>query len=159
MPTAGQIVEGRYTDRDHRYMEVPYLLRIGSHHNVSVWQLRIGQPNIAPVMHPILHTMEHFLQTYLASLDPGYILAAPMGCHTGLYLVTMTKDPDTMFDAVAESLTRIETATEVPHANVRACGWAACHTIDGARDVATWMLTRREEWGDPGQDARVLVEE
>jgi S-ribosylhomocysteine lyase len=37
-------------------------------------------------------------------------------------------------------------ATEVPACNEVQCGWAASHSLEGAKEIARKMLAKKAEW-------------
>jgi S-ribosylhomocysteine lyase len=75
------------------------------------------------------------------------LLAAPMGCQTGFYIVTMgMSDFDTLKQLIISALEAILDAAEVPLANVEQCGWAENHTLAGAQRLALWLFDRRNTW-------------
>jgi S-ribosylhomocysteine lyase len=102
---------------------------------------------------PIMHSLEHFLGDYMREACDAVITVAPMGCQTGFYIVATIAEFDRMERLLAEVLQAITSAESVPHADVIHCGWAASHTVDGARTVAAWLLTHRAEWADVGPSA------
>jgi len=140
------------SDIDHRLMAPPSL-RITQQvlgpagDQVFTWDLRLAQPNVSHVGMPVVHSVEHFLGTYLRQMADYVVLAAPMGCQTGFYIVTVGMgDFDTLERLVASALEMVMEATEVPLANVEQCGWAENHTLVGAQRLARWLLDRRSTW-------------
>jgi S-ribosylhomocysteine lyase len=152
-------------DLDHRYVTPPYL-RITSHGGgtggdaVYLWDLRIAQPNATSVPTPSIHSLEHFLNRYFRESttytgDERVFLAAPMGCQTGFYIVSIgIADYVEMSGMLAEALESVAEATAVPLANPVQCGWAEHHSLSGAKELAAWLLRRRPEWHDAGRAVR-----
>lgn len=138
-------------DLDHRHMTPPFLreshrLEVPGGPAVAVWDLRVGQPNVTRLPRNVLHSVEHALITFLRE-HPAIVHAAPMGCGTGFYIVTLaTLDFPALAPLVADALRRLERATEVPAANTVQCGAAADHSLTGAQEVARWLLSRQDEW-------------
>lgn len=136
---------------DHRTVAPPFIRlaraeRWGGH-EVRVWDLRLGQPNVSYLDGPALHSLEHLVTVLARQRSDQAVHAAPMGCQTGLYLVTVgAMTFDEVAHLVAGVLEDVGTATEVPLANEVECGWAEHHTLVGAQRVAAWMLDRREQW-------------
>jgi S-ribosylhomocysteine lyase len=117
---------------------------------ICTWDLRLAQPNVSHVAMPTIHSIEHFLGTLLRQKASYVVAVAPMGCQTGFYLVTVgMSDFDTMADLLDSALRDIAAATEVPLANPMQCGWAANHTLEGAKRLAAWLLARRSVWSRP----------
>ena len=140
------------SDPDHRLM-LPPSLRVSKHYECSsgskivVWDLRIGQPNVTHISMATVHSLEHFMGSLLPELSPKFINVAPMGCQTGFYIVSMdVNDFTTMSNYLGNVFTRILEADEVPLANNQQCGWAENHSLQGAKDVANWLLYRRSDW-------------
>jgi S-ribosylhomocysteine lyase len=140
---------------DHRDMTPPSL-RItssrpaGDTGSVTVWDLRIAQPNVAAVEMPTVHSLEHFLGSILPAETDYVVNVAPMGCQTGFYVVTagMT-DFATLAADLGAALRAILQADAVPLANTRECGWARNHDLAGAQAVAAWLLSREAGWPEP----------
>lgn len=138
-------------DVDHRLMTPP-TLRIQSHRDLDgsracVWDLRVGQPNVSQLAMPTVHSIEHFLGTYLREASDRVLAVAPMGCQTGFYIVTVgITEFAEMAGLLEAALERVGRATAVPVANSEQCGWAENHSLVGAREVAAWLLHRRDEW-------------
>lgn len=138
-------------DLDHRLMAPPFL-RVQqefSGHPVQVWDLRICQPNVSTVNVCVLHSMEHFLSTSLREMSESVVAVAPLGCQTGLYIVTARAISfDDLAGLVADSLKAILSADAVPLADVVHCGAAGNHSLSGAKVLAEWLLHSRTEWHD-----------
>lgn len=148
------------SDLDHRSVEPPYLRltdrRKTSRGDIFVWHLRIGQPNVAQISTSVVHSVEHFLGDFMVAANSDVITVAPMGCQTGFYVVTTIDEFDELSELLATVLEQTLTAAAVPHADPVQCGWAKNHSLDGAQEVARFLLSRRAAWASPGRDAREL---
>jgi S-ribosylhomocysteine lyase len=138
-------------DIDHRTMMPPFL-RVshelaGPGGITRVWDLRVGQPNVTHVAMPVIHSLEHFLGSSLRDASDQIVVAAPMGCQTGFYIVTVDMDVDGLMPILTAALENVLEADEVPLANSVQCGWAENHSLQGAKEVAAWLLRRSEDWG------------
>lgn len=137
---------------DHRLMTPPSLSITRqwpgeSGRTVTLWDLRVSQPNVSHVAAPIVHSIEHFLGSLLPRLSEHVLLVAPMGCQTGFYIVTLDLDRyDLLEQLLVEAFRQMEAATETPLANTAQCGWAQNHSLAGARSFAHWMITRQADW-------------
>ncbi len=135
-------------DLDHRMMAPPFVrlqsASNGSAGSVFVWELRIGQPNVSHVSSAVMHSLEHMLSVSLRSRVPdSFVLAAPMGCRTGLYMVLRDiPSRSEVVDLVEHVLQDILESDTVPLADVVNCGWASHHDLEGAQAVAAWVLGR-----------------
>jgi len=143
------------SDPDHREMKPPSLRRSKrievspDGHCVTVWDLRIAQPNVSHMDPKVLHSLEHFLGSVMPELSSAIVNVAPLGCQTGFYIVAVDIDDiETMANLLETTLRRTLEASEVPLANPLQCGWAESHTLVGAQRVADWLLRRRNEWGE-----------
>lgn len=126
---------------DHREMRPPSLSLQRQAGPVEIWDLRIAQPNVSHLSGEAMHSLEHFLGSLLP--EQGILLAAPMGCRTGFYIVTANLSYSEVRAAVLWALEQILVATEVPLANNLECGWAEYHSLTAAQEVAEWLLRRR----------------
>jgi len=148
-------------DLDHRTVTPPYL-RLTNTRNTSVgkvyvWHLRIAQPNVAQIATPVMHSVEHFLGDYMVAATQDVITVAPMGCQTGLYIVTSLSRFEDLAGILVTTLEQVLAAAAVPHADPIQCGCAANHSLTGAHEVARYLLERVAQWKDPGQEARELT--
>jgi S-ribosylhomocysteine lyase len=139
-------------DIDHRLMTPPSLrltqqVSGPAGDQIFTWDLRLAQPNVSHMDMPVVHSIEHLLGTFLRQLANYVVLAAPMGCQTGFYIVTVGMDDlDTLERLIASALEAVLDATEIPLANAKQCGWAENHTLVGAQRLAQWLLDRRSTW-------------
>ena len=53
-----------------------------------------------------------------------------------------------MLDLVEGTLKDVLEADEVPACNEMQCGWAASHSLEGAKHIARGFLSKRDEWAD-----------
>ena len=72
---------------------------------------------------------------------------SPMGCQTGFYLSVINHDDfDDILKTLELTLNDVLEATEVPACNEVQCGWAASHSLEGAKEIAREMLSKKAEW-------------
>jgi S-ribosylhomocysteine lyase len=70
-----------------------------------------------------------------------------MGCQTGFYFSVINLDDDNeVLGIIEKTLSDVLNATEVPACNETQCGWAASHSLEGAKEIARKMLAKRDEW-------------
>lgn len=143
-------------DLDHRHVRPPYLRPVSetplaTETSVFVWDLRVGQPNVSFLDMRAVHSVEHFLGVLLRNANQDRVISvAPMGCQTGFYIVTTIGAFAELADLLVNALEQIGDADSVPLAYEKSCGWAENHSLVGAQRVASWLLSHRDEWSDPG---------
>lgn len=70
-----------------------------------------------------------------------------MGCQTGFYLSIINETTDEkVMDVLEKTLKDVLEADEVPACNEVQCGWAANHSLEGAKQLAREMLAKRNQW-------------
>lgn len=138
-------------DIDHRTMTPPSL-RITRHMSgpagdqVFIWDLRLAQPNVSHVGMPVVHSFEHFLGTYLREMADYVVLAAPMGCQTGFYIVTMgMNDFDTLKQLIISALATCVNSSAI------ASGPSRCRACVMPPEVGT----RPQDSSQPSRSASV----
>jgi S-ribosylhomocysteine lyase len=152
-------------DLDHTTVQAPYLrlnqtFATPNGDLVALWDFRLTQPNQARVQPRAMHSTEHLLIYALREFHPRAFLAAPMGCGTGLYITAINiTDYDEMETNLVDALTWLGQQKAVPWADEVHCGMARDHDLAGAQELAADLLARRDEWRDPGPNARELVAE
>jgi S-ribosylhomocysteine lyase len=150
-------------DLDHTTVQAPYLRLTDTHPTpngdvIALWDFRITQPNQTRVDPHVMHSTEHSLIYALRQSQPRAFLAAPMGCGTGLYITAINiTDYDEMETNVADALTWLGQQKAVPWADEVHCGMYRDHDLDGAQKLAAALLSRRDEWRDPGPNAREVI--
>ncbi|OBX36702.1 S-ribosylhomocysteine lyase [Halomonas elongata] len=70
-----------------------------------------------------------------------------MGCQTGFYVAMINHDDyDGVLALLEGTLKDVLEAEEVPACNEMQCGWAASHSLEGAKELARDLLAKRDEW-------------
>lgn len=137
---------------DHRIVAAPYLrvaevrpLRSGG--VVTKFDIRFRQPNQGHLEMPTIHSIEHMLAGLLREHSEDVIDISPMGCQTGFYItVDGESTPEQMEQLLAAALADLVVAEEVPASNEIQCGWAASHSLEGAKEAAAEFLAARDSW-------------
>lgn len=139
-------------DLDHTQVKAPYIRAAGTvrgEHGDMIYKydLRFKQPNKTHMDMKSLHSLEHLLADLLRNLLAGVIDFSPMGCQTGFYLSILNKSStDEISIALEKALNDVLIANEVPACNERQCGWAANHSLQGAKELAKDMLAFKHTW-------------
>ncbi|MFD1505894.1 S-ribosylhomocysteine lyase [Georgenia yuyongxinii] len=137
---------------DHRTVAAPYVRLADTKHLpggdvLTKYDVRFCQPNVDHLEMPVVHSLEHTFAEHVRNHSDDVVDFSPMGCQTGFYLLLVGEHPMAeVLDLVETTLRDVVDATEVPAANEIQCGWAASHTLGGAKEAARTMLARREEW-------------
>ncbi|MDF2946147.1 MAG: S-ribosylhomocysteine lyase [Bacillales bacterium] len=137
---------------DHTKVVAPYVrlasISKGSHGDVLYkYDVRFCQPNKEYMEMPSLHSLEHLMAEHIRNHHDFVFDVGPMGCQTGFY-VSLINDGDyeTFLNLLKNTLQDVINADEVPACNEIQCGWAASHSLEGAKELARTMLSKSDEW-------------
>ncbi|WP_323704188.1 S-ribosylhomocysteine lyase [Mammaliicoccus sp. Dog046] len=139
---------------DHTIVEAPFVrlagIKEGLHGDViHKYDIRFKQPNKAHMEMPALHSLEHLMAENIRNHTDKVVDVSPMGCQTGFYASFINHDDyDDVLNILEATLKDVEQATEVPACNEVQCGWAASHSLEGAQQLATEFLSKRDSWKD-----------
>ncbi|MDY0406279.1 S-ribosylhomocysteine lyase [Virgibacillus sp. 179-BFC.A HS] len=137
---------------DHTKVKAPYVRLVGvtegSHGDkVYKYDIRFKQPNKEHMDMPGLHSLEHLMAENIRNHMDCVLDIGPMGCQTGFYLSLINHDNyEEVLDVIEKTLQDVLMADEVPACNEVQCGWAASHSLEGAKEIAEEMLKSRDEW-------------
>ncbi len=137
---------------DHTRVAAPYVREVGvtegSHGDrIHKYDIRLKQPNKEHMEMPALHSLEHLLAEKIRDHLDSVVDLSPMGCQTGFYLSVLNQnDFNEIENAIAQTLKDVLVADEVPACNEIQCGWAASHSLEGAKLLAAELLAKRHEW-------------
>ncbi|GED22922.1 S-ribosylhomocysteine lyase [Halomonas halmophila] len=137
---------------DHTKVKAPYVrladVKTGQHGDtIHKYDLRICQPNKGHMDMPALHSLEHLMAEKSRNHSDLVLDVSPMGCQTGFYIAMLNHDDyNGMLELVEGTLNDVLEADEVPACNEEQCGWAASHSLEGAKDLARDLLAKRGEW-------------
>ncbi|MGE7624426.1 S-ribosylhomocysteine lyase [Viridibacillus sp. NPDC096237] len=137
---------------DHTKVVAPFVRLAGLKKGVNgdevyKYDIRFKQPNKEHMEMPALHSIEHLMAENIRNHTDHVVDLSPMGCQTGFYLSMINHDNfDEVLDILEKTFEDVLAATEVPACNEVQCGWAASHSLDGAKELATEMLAKRSEW-------------
>lgn len=137
---------------DHTKVAAPYVRLAGLKEGrngdvVHKYDIRLKQPNKAHMEMPALHSLEHLMAENVRNHTDHVVDLSPMGCQTGFYLSLINHDNyDDVLNIIEKTLKDVLAATEVPACNEVQCGWAASHSLEGAKELAKEMLEKRADW-------------
>lgn len=137
---------------DHTLVKAPFVRLAGVKEGVKgdvihKYDIRFCQPNKEHMEMPALHSLEHMMAEFSRNHTDKIVDISPMGCQTGFYLSLINHDDyNAVLEIVEKTLSDVLTATAVPACNEVQCGWAASHSLEGAKEIAQKMLSKRDEW-------------
>lgn len=137
---------------DHTKVVAPYVRLAGTTQGangdvINKYDIRFCQPNKEHMDMPGLHSLEHLMAENIRNHHDTVVDISPMGCQTGFYLAVINHDDyDNILEVLENTLNDVLKADEVPACNEIQCGWAASHSLDGAKEIAAKMLAKKDEW-------------
>lgn len=145
---------------DHTAVEASYVRLAGktkgSHGDIVYkYDIRFCQPNESHMDMPGLHSIEHLMAGLIRNHLDDVIDIGPMGCQTGFYMSVLNNDSyEEVLVALEKTLKDVLKADEVPACNPKQCGWAANHSLEGAKKIASQMLDGKDGWSQVFADER-----
>lgn len=139
---------------DHTKVVAPYIRLAGKSEGehgdvIYKYDLRFCQPNKEHMEMPGLHSIEHLMAENIRNHHDKVVDLSPMGCQTGFYLSVLNDDNyNNIQDVMEKTLNDVLEADEVPACNEVQCGWAASHSLEGAKEIAKKMLAGRSQWDE-----------
>ncbi|MBC2261531.1 S-ribosylhomocysteine lyase [Listeria sp. FSL L7-0091] len=137
---------------DHTKVKAPFVrlagTKVGMHGDeIYKYDVRFKQPNKEHMEMPALHSLEHLMAELARNHTDKLVDISPMGCQTGFYVSFINHtDYDDVLEILATTLTDVLAADAVPACNEVQCGWAASHSLEGAKKLAAEFLAKRNEW-------------
>ncbi|WP_423410183.1 S-ribosylhomocysteine lyase [Heyndrickxia sp. MSNUG] len=137
---------------DHTKVAAPYVRLAGTTQGangdvIKKYDIRFCQPNKEHMEMPGLHSLEHLMAENIRNHHDTVVDISPMGCQTGFYLAVINHDDyDDILVVLEKTLKDVLEADEVPACNEIQCGWAASHSLEGAKEIAAKMLAKKDEW-------------
>lgn len=137
---------------DHTKVVAPYVRLAGrklgaNGDEILKYDIRFKQPNKEHMEMAGLHSIEHLMAENIRNHTDKVVDMSPMGCQTGFYLAVLNHDDfDEILMILEKTLEDVLNATEVPACNEVQCGWAANHSLEGAKAIARDMLVKKDEW-------------
>ncbi|MCZ0702000.1 S-ribosylhomocysteine lyase [Natronobacillus azotifigens] len=137
---------------DHTKVKAPYVRLAGTTKGengdiIYKYDLRFCQPNQEHMEMPALHSLEHLMAELSRNHQSNIVDISPMGCQTGFYLAVINDDSyENILILLEKTLQDVLDAEEVPACNEVQCGWAASHSLEGAKALAKEMLSEKDQW-------------
>lgn len=137
---------------DHTKVKAPYVRLAGVKEGINgdvirKYDIRFTQPNKEHLEMPAIHSLEHMMAEFSRNHSDRIVDISPMGCQTGYYMALINHDDyDEVLTILEKTLQDVLEADEVPACNEVQCGWAASHSLEGAKEAAKGMLEKRSEW-------------
>ncbi|WP_027350722.1 S-ribosylhomocysteine lyase [Halotalea alkalilenta] len=137
---------------DHTKVKAPFVRLAGIKEGVNgdrihKYDMRFCQPNVEHMEMPALHSLEHLMAELSRNHSDKIVDISPMGCQTGFYVALINHDDyDDVLALLEKTLRDVIEADEVPACNEVQCGWAASHSLEGAKRLAQAFLAKRDEW-------------
>lgn len=137
---------------DHTKVKAPYVRLVdvtegAKGDKIYKYDIRFKQPNEEHMGMDAVHSIEHLMAENIRNHIDDVLDLSPMGCQTGFYLSLLNnEDFDEVLDALEKTFTDVVNAKEVPACNEKQCGWAANHSLEGAKELAEHMLQARSQW-------------
>lgn len=137
---------------DHTKVAAPYIRLAGITEGkngdvIRKYDIRFKQPNEEHMKMDALHSIEHLMAENIRNYTDLVVDLSPMGCQTGFYLTMINHDDyGDVLHILEKTLNAVLEATEVPACNVVQCGWAENHSLEGAKQLAKEMLSKKDEW-------------
>ncbi len=136
---------------NHTKVIAPYVRLVGISKGkvdeIRKYDVRFCQPNKDHMDMAGLHSLEHMAAEFIRNHLECVIDWGPMGCQTGFYLSVLNHNNyDDILKVLEKTLNDVLTATEVPACNELQCGWAANHSLEGAKQITKKMLTKKDQW-------------
>ncbi|WP_336824151.1 S-ribosylhomocysteine lyase [Sporosarcina sp. USHLN248] len=137
---------------DHTKVKAPFVRLAGVKEGVNgdvvrKYDIRFCQPNKEHLEMPAIHSLEHMMAEFSRNHSDRIVDISPMGCQTGYYMAFINHDDyEDVLAILEKTLNDVLAANEVPACNEIQCGWAASHSLEGAKKAAKEMLEKRAEW-------------
>ena len=137
---------------DHTKVVAPFVRLAGKKEGINgdeiyKYDIRFKQPNKEHMEMQGLHSLEHLMAENIRNHTEQVVDLSPMGCQTGFYLSVINHENyDEILEILEKTLEDVLQATEVPACNEVQCGWAASHSLEGAKEIASEMLAKKDEW-------------
>jgi len=138
---------------DHTKMTAPAVriaktMKSKSGDKISVFDIRIHQPNVDKMTVKGIHTLEHlfagFIREHLNNKNVEIIDCSPMGCRTGFYMSCLgtpsEKDVAKSTEKAMKDVLKVKSESDIPELNLLQCGTYEMHSLKSAKKTAKFVL-------------------
>jgi S-ribosylhomocysteine lyase len=138
---------------DHTKMKAPAIrvakqIKTNKDEIITVFDIRLYQPNKAKMTAKGLHTLEHlfagFIRDHLNSKNVEIIDCSPMGCRTGFYMSVLgNPNEKQVAKAVAKAMKdvlKVKKKSQIPELNIYQCGSYKMHSLKQAKKTASYVV-------------------
>jgi S-ribosylhomocysteine lyase len=115
---------------------------------ITVFDIRITQPNKAKMTAKGIHTLEHLFAGFIREHLDGFevIDCSPMGCRTGFYMSVLGKPSakkvaNATLKAMKDVL-KVKRKKDIPELNVYQCGTYKMHSLKDAKKTASYVVKK-----------------
>ena len=134
-------------EKDHDSL-TPGLYAQTDANGVTTFDLRLKKPNAGDYISPkALHTVEHLMATVLRNsrAKENIVYFGPMGCCTGLYLLTQRMSRDEVLSLLRACIPAALALDEIPGSRREECGNYLEHDLAGAKEELAAYLAVLEK--------------
>ena len=113
---------------------------------ITVFDIRITQPNKAKMTAKGIHTLEHLFAGFIREHLDGFevIDCSPMGCRTGFYMSVLgTPSAKLVAKATKDSMKdvlKVKSKKDIPELNIYQCGTYKMHSLKDAKKIAKYVV-------------------
>ncbi|MEA3354089.1 MAG: S-ribosylhomocysteine lyase [Campylobacterota bacterium] len=117
---------------------------------ITVFDIRIHQPNKDKMTGKGIHTLEHlfagFIREHLNSKKVEIIDCSPMGCRTGFYMSCLGKPSEKKVASstlkAMKDVLKVKSEADIPELNVYQCGTYKMHSLKSAQKTAAFVVKK-----------------
>ena len=110
------------------------------------YDVRFKQPNVEHLEMPTVHSLERMLAEHLRNHTDA-LIDFPQWAARPAFMPSCSMLKPRIFSRFwKKGLNDVLNATEVPAANEVQCGWGESHSLEGAKEAARELLSKRAEW-------------
>src|SRR5699024_10789415 len=129
------------------YIRVAGVRPLNSGGVVTKLDIRFCQPNAAHLQMLTILSIEHMLAGFLRDHSDTVMDISPMGCRKGFDIAIDGEfTTEQMAELLSAALGDLLESEHVPASNEEQCGWAASHSLSGAKAAVREFLAGQDTW-------------